>query len=68
MFFPPCFGPFLTTFVALVSPPAGDRHAQVQVPPGPPAAGGFFPAEVDFLNSEIAALLDVVSGGGARRR
>jgi hypothetical protein len=66
MFFPPCFGPFLTTVVALVSPPAGDRHAQA--PPGLPAAGGFCPAEVDFLNPEIAALLDVVSGRGARRR
>ena len=35
---------------------------------GHASAGGFFPADVDFLNSEIAAFLDIVSGRGARLR
>ena len=35
---------------------------------GHASAGGFFPADVDFLNSEIATFLDVVSGRGARPR
>ena len=35
---------------------------------GHASAGGLFPADVDFLNSEIAAYLDVVSGRGARLR
>jgi homoserine O-acetyltransferase len=33
---------------------------------GHASAGGFFPADVDFLNSEIAAFLDVVSGARLR--
>ena len=32
------------------------------------AAGGVFPADVDFLNREIGSFLDVVTDGGRRLR
>ena len=35
---------------------------------GHAAAGGAFPADVDFLNTEITSFLDVVTGRGARLR
>jgi len=35
---------------------------------GHAAAGGAFPADVDFLNTEITSFLDIVTGRGARLR
>jgi homoserine O-acetyltransferase len=35
---------------------------------GHAAAGGLFPADVDFLNTEISGFLDVVTGRRATRR
>ncbi|WJR79640.1 hypothetical protein [Bradyrhizobium sp. NP1] len=33
---------------------------------GHASAGGFFPADVDFLNREVRAFLDDVGGGGKK--
>jgi homoserine O-acetyltransferase len=35
---------------------------------GHASAGGLFPADVDFLNTEIAGFLDVVTNRGAKLR
>jgi homoserine O-acetyltransferase/O-succinyltransferase len=35
---------------------------------GHASAGGFFPGDIDFLNTEIASFLDVVTARGARLR
>jgi homoserine O-acetyltransferase len=45
--------------VATIRPEAITGHA---------SAGGLFPADVDFLNTEIAAFLDVVTNRGAKLR
>jgi hypothetical protein len=36
--------------------------------PGPAAAGGFFPAAVDFMNVEIGQFLDLVTQRGEKLR
>ena len=43
-------------------------HHPARAITGHAAAGGAFPADVDFLNAEITGFLDVVTGRGARLR